>query len=144
MSSNNRNVAIVVGAVVVLLAVVLLIPRGASPGGSGSGCGEAVPAGSPIPSPGCSTEPSVEPTGAIAPSDQPSGGTTKPSQAQVTMKVGLGYIPSVQFAPFYLADQAGYYRDAGLDVTFRHGTDYDVVALTAQGDLDVGLADGTS
>ena len=25
------------------------------------------------------------------------------------LKVGLGFIPSVQFAPFYLADQAGYY-----------------------------------
>ena len=31
------------------------------------------------------------------------------------LTVGLGYIPSVQFAPFYLAQQAGYYRDAGLD-----------------------------
>src|SRR6185503_11284697 len=30
------------------------------------------------------------------------------------LTVGLGYIPSVQFAPFYLADQAGYYRNAGL------------------------------
>jgi NitT/TauT family transport system substrate-binding protein len=60
------------------------------------------------------------------------------------LAVGLGFIPSVQFAPFYLADQAGYYRDAGLDVSFRHGTDYDVIALVGEGDLDIGLADGTS
>ena len=66
------------------------------------------------------------------------------SHAPVKLSVGLGYIPSVQFAPFYLADQAGYYKDAGLDVTFRHGTDYDVVVLVGQGDLDVGIADGTS
>ena len=68
----------------------------------------------------------------------------EPSQEPIALTVGLGYIPSVQFAPFYLADQAGYYDEAGLDVTFRHGTDYDVVALVGQGELDLGLADGTS
>jgi NitT/TauT family transport system substrate-binding protein len=62
----------------------------------------------------------------------------------VALNVGLGFIPSVQFAPFYLAEQAGYYDEAGLDVTFRHGTDYDVIALVGEGDIDLGLADGTS
>jgi NitT/TauT family transport system substrate-binding protein len=70
--------------------------------------------------------------------------TAEPSVVPTALTVGLGFIPSVQFAPFYLADQAGYYRDAGLDVTFRHGTDYDVIALVGQGELDLGLADGTS
>jgi len=126
LSSNRRNLAIVVGAVIVLIAVVLLIPRGTSPTGPSA------------------SKPSAGPSSSAGPSDQPSAGTAEPSQEPVAIKVGLGYIPSVQFAPFYLADQAGYYREAGLDVTFRHGTDYDVVALTAQGDLDLGLADGTS
>ena len=69
---------------------------------------------------------------------------SEPSAAPTALTVGLGFIPSVQFAPFYRADQAGYYEEAGLDVTFRHGTDYDVVALVGQGELDLGLADGTS
>ena len=60
------------------------------------------------------------------------------------LTVGLGYIPSVQFAPFYLADQAGYYRDAGLSVTFQNKIDPDLVALVGQGAIDVGVADGTS
>jgi len=77
---------------------------------------------------------------AASPSEESEG----PSQPPVALNVGLGYIPSVQFAPFYLAEQAGYYDDAGLDVTFRHGTDYDVIALVGEGDLDLGLADGTS
>ena len=77
----------------------------------------------------------------IAPTASTSEG---PSQAPVALSVGLGYIPSVQFAQFYLAEQNGYYDEAGLDVTFRHGTDYDVVALVGEGDLDLGLADGTS
>lgn len=73
----------------------------------------------------------------------PPGGAS-PSAGPVTLKVGLGYIPSVQFAPFYLAEQAGYYREAGLDVTFENKIDPDLITLVGQGALDVGVADGTS
>lgn len=34
--------------------------------------------------------------------------------------LGLTYIPDVQFAPFYVAKELGYYQNAGLDVTLRH------------------------
>ncbi len=64
--------------------------------------------------------------------------------ARAKLTVGLGFIPSVQFAPFYLADRAGYYRDAGVDVTFQNRIDPDLVTLVGQGAIDVGLADGTS
>lgn len=36
--------------------------------------------------------------------------------------IGLTYVPNIQFAPFYVADALGYYKQAGLDVTFRHHT----------------------
>jgi len=62
----------------------------------------------------------------------------------VALTVGLGYIPNVQFAPFYLAQQAGYYEAAGLDVTFQNKIDPDLVALVGAGNIDVGIADGTS
>ena len=68
----------------------------------------------------------------------------RPLRGPVALKVGLGYIPSVQFAQFYLAQQAGYYRDAGLEVTFENKIDPDLVPLVGQGALDVGVADGTS
>jgi putative riboflavin transport system substrate-binding protein len=71
------------------------------------------------------------------------GATPTPGQS-ATLTVGLGYIPSVQFAPFYLADRRGYYRDAGLAVTFQNKIDPDLVTLVGQGTIDVGLADGTS
>jgi NitT/TauT family transport system substrate-binding protein len=58
--------------------------------------------------------------------------------------VGLGYLPSVQFAQFYRAQQQGYYRDAGLDVTFQHEIDPNLITLLGQGAVDVGIADGTS
>jgi NitT/TauT family transport system substrate-binding protein len=66
------------------------------------------------------------------------------SAPRVALTVGLGYIPSVQFAQFYLADQAGYYDEAGLDVTFQNKIDPDLVTLVGQGSIDLGLADGTS
>ena len=76
-------------------------------------------------------------------SSGPSPTPTAPS-APIKLTVGLGYIPNVQFAQFYLADQAGYYRDAGLDVTFQNGSDADLIPLTALGKVDVAIADGTS
>jgi len=69
------------------------------------------------------------------------GGT--PVVAGTPLLVGLGYIPSVQFAPFYLAQQAGYYRDAGLDVTFQNKIETDLIPLVGQGAIDIGVADGT-
>jgi len=74
----------------------------------------------------------------------PADGRPTSSPGRSALTVGLGYIPSVQFAPFYLADQAGYYREAGLDVTFQNKIDPDLVTLVGQGAIDVGLADGTS
>jgi NitT/TauT family transport system substrate-binding protein len=72
------------------------------------------------------------------------GASTGSSASPTSLTVGLGYIPSVQFAPFYLADQAGYYRDAGLNVSFQNKIDPDLVTLVGQGAIDIGVADGTS
>ena len=72
------------------------------------------------------------------------GDAAESPDATTPLRVGLGYIPSVQFAPFYLADQAGYYADAGLEVTFENGNDADLIRLVGSGDYDVGIADGTS
>jgi NitT/TauT family transport system substrate-binding protein len=66
------------------------------------------------------------------------------STARTTLTVGLGYIPSVQFAAFYRADQAGYYAAEGLDVTFQNQNDANLVPKVGAGTLDLGLADGTS
>src|SRR5688572_6806345 len=78
------------------------------------------------------------------------GSTSSPGTATATttpgtaLTVGLGYIPSVQFAPFYRAQQQGYYRDAGLEVTFQNQIDPNLITLVGQGAVDIGLADGTS
>lgn len=48
--------------------------------------------------------------------DEPKAGDK--STAQLTL--GLTYIPNIQFAPFYVAEEKGYYKDAGLQVTLHH------------------------
>jgi len=80
---------------------------------------------------------------APATSDAPATPSPTPV-TPVELTVGLGYIPDVQFAQFYLADQAGYYRDAGLEITFQNKADPDLITLVGQGAIDVGIADGTS
>jgi NitT/TauT family transport system substrate-binding protein len=92
-------------------------------------CGDRAPTPSASPAAGGSAAPSV--------SSAPSGPPTK-------LTVGLGFIPSVQFAQFYLADQAGYYRDEGLEVTFQNEIDANLVPKVGQGQVDIGISDGTS
>jgi NitT/TauT family transport system substrate-binding protein len=55
----------------------------------------------------------------------------------------LGFRPDVQFAPFYVAQQEGYYADAGLDVTIEHKQAPDVQRLVASGEAEFGVADAT-
>ena len=95
--------------VVGLLAVLLVV--------AGCGVESATPiaAGSESPA---ATEP-AESEAATSPSPQ---GSVVP----VDLSVGLGYIPSVQFAPFYLAAQEGYYGEAGLNVEFQNRIDPDL------------------
>jgi putative riboflavin transport system substrate-binding protein len=73
------------------------------------------------------------------------GAAASPTPAPATkLVVGLGYIPSVQFAQFYLAQQEGLYEQAGLDVEFQNKIDPDLIPLVGQGAIDVGIGDGTS
>jgi putative riboflavin transport system substrate-binding protein len=85
----------------------------------------------------CSPGPSSTPA--------PSGPESSPAPGVATkLNVGLGYIPSVQFAAFYRADQAGYYAAEGLAITFQNAIDADLVPKVGAGTLDLGLSDGTS
>jgi len=99
------------------------------------GGGSTTPS-APAASPPSTTAP---PVASVAPSS-PSPSAAAP----VPLTVGLGYIPNVQFAQFYLADQAGYYRDAGLTVTLQNKIDPDLITLLGQGAVDIGSGDGTS
>lgn len=57
------------------------------------------------------------------------------------VRVGLGYLPDVQFAPFYAGVVEGIYAKSGLDVEFQHGFSSELYPLLAQGKLDFVVAD---
>ena len=65
---------------------------------------------------------------------------TAPAQAK-TVNIGLGYIPNVQFTPFYVADQLGYFRAEGLNVKYQHGYVSELMPLLLQGKLDFVVGD---
>lgn len=72
-------------------------------------------------------------------------GCTDPSpgdpDAQVT--IGLTYVPNVQFAPFYLAAQRGYFDDEGVAITLRHhGESEDLFGALGSGQEQVVVAGG--
>ena len=66
-----------------------------------------------------------------------------PSVALRPVTLLLGFRPDVQFAPFYLAQQAGYFADAGLDVTIEFKDSADLMRLVADGQAEFGVADAT-
>jgi NitT/TauT family transport system substrate-binding protein len=74
----------------------------------------------------------------------PSGsGSPTPSAELREVTLLLGYRPDVQFAPFYVAQQEGFYADAGLEVTIEHRQAPDVQRLVASGEAEFGVADAT-
>jgi NitT/TauT family transport system substrate-binding protein len=64
------------------------------------------------------------------------------SQSLIPVELAMGYIPSVQFAPFYVAQQRGYFKDAGLDVTFRYGAESDLLKLVGTNQLSFMIGSG--
>ncbi|HZR41199.1 MAG TPA: ABC transporter substrate-binding protein [Ktedonobacteraceae bacterium] len=62
-----------------------------------------------------------------------SGNSVTPSASQKNVTIGLGYIPDIQFAPFYVAQSKNYYKDAGLNVTFNHGIVPDLIGSMVAG-----------
>ena len=70
-------------------------------------------------------------------------GTASLSEPLRAVTLLLGFRPDVQFAPFYVAQQEGFYADAGLEVTIEHRQGPDVQRLVADGQAQFGVADAT-
>lgn len=58
-----------------------------------------------------------------------------------TVTIGLGYLPNVQFTPFYVADKLGYFKAEGLSVKYQHGFINELMPLLLQGKLDFVVGD---
>jgi NitT/TauT family transport system substrate-binding protein len=63
-------------------------------------------------------------------------------QALEKVILPVGFIPSVQFAPFYAAIHNGYYAEYGYDVELLYGYEIDAVSLVGSGEYKVAIASG--
>jgi NitT/TauT family transport system substrate-binding protein len=54
----------------------------------------------------------------------------------------LPFQPDVQFAPFYVAMERGYFQEAGLEVSFEHLAENEAVALVGAGEAPFAVVSG--
>jgi NitT/TauT family transport system substrate-binding protein len=79
---------------------------------------------------------------------QASGGLTSTAAPTTTgasltpVTVAMGYIPNIQFAPFFIADKKGYFATEGLKVNYDWGLEVDGVKLVGANQIDFAIAGG--
>ena len=69
-------------------------------------------------------------------------GCSSAQQPNTLVKLPMGYIPNIQFAPFYVAVEKGYFADQGIDLQFDYAFETDGIALVGAGKTPFSLASG--
>lgn len=68
--------------------------------------------------------------------------TPLPAASPTEVTLAMGYIPNVQFAPFYVAVNKDYFADENLEIEFDYGMETDLLNLVGTDALQFAVASG--
>ncbi len=64
------------------------------------------------------------------------------NEALTHIRLPMGYIANIQYAPFYAAIEKGYFKDAGIEIEFDYSFETDGVKLVGAGELPFAVVSG--
>lgn len=69
-------------------------------------------------------------------------GTQETPAELIHVRLPMGYIPNVQYAPFYAGVEEGFYAEVGLELEFDYSYETDGVALVGANEIQFSLVSG--
>ncbi len=57
------------------------------------------------------------------------------------VRLAIGFIPHIQFAPLYVGIEKGFYEQEGIELSIEYGFGIDIFSLLVSDKIDIGLSD---